>query len=74
MKKLAPTLIFAVPAALFCVAAYLILAVPSDHSYRVAAYVITWMIQLGYLAWLGLKWRSQERAGNLGPSRQSPGR
>lgn len=29
-----------------------------DHEFRVAAYVITWVIQLGYLAWLGLKWRS----------------
>jgi len=32
-----------------------------DHQFRVAAYVITWVIQLGYLAWLGLKWRAQKR-------------
>jgi hypothetical protein len=32
-----------------------------DHQFRVAAYVITWVIQLGYLSWLGLKWRSQKR-------------
>ena len=32
-----------------------------DHQFRVAAYVITWCIQLGYLAWLGLKWRAQKR-------------
>jgi hypothetical protein len=32
-----------------------------DHHFRVAAYVITWIIQLGYLAWLGLKWRAQNR-------------
>jgi hypothetical protein len=33
-----------------------------DHQFTVAAYVITWTIQLGYLAWLGLRWRSQKRA------------
>lgn len=32
-----------------------------DHEFRVAAYAITWVIQLGYLAWLGLKWRSLKR-------------
>jgi hypothetical protein len=36
---------------------------PIDHAYRVAAYAVTWAIQLGYLAWLGLKWQSQERDG-----------
>jgi hypothetical protein len=33
-----------------------------DHQFRVAAYVVTWTIQLGYLAWLGMKWRVQKRA------------
>ncbi|MGA3373725.1 MAG: hypothetical protein ABSC48_18410 [Terracidiphilus sp.] len=33
-----------------------------DHQFTVAAYAITWAIQLGYLAWLGLKWRAQKRA------------
>jgi threonine/homoserine/homoserine lactone efflux protein len=33
-----------------------------DHQFRVAAYIITWVIQLGYLAWLGMKWRAQRRA------------
>ena len=33
-----------------------------DHQFRVAAYVMTWVIQLGYLAWLGMKWRSIMRA------------
>jgi hypothetical protein len=33
-----------------------------DHQFRVTAYVITWAIQLGYLGWLGLKWRAQRRA------------
>jgi len=29
-----------------------------DHQFRIAAYVATWVIQLGYLAWLGWRWRS----------------
>jgi hypothetical protein len=29
-----------------------------DHQFLVAAYVVTWVIQLGYLAWLGAKWRA----------------
>jgi hypothetical protein len=32
-----------------------------DHQFTVAAYVVTWVVQLGYLAWLGLKWRAQKR-------------
>jgi len=32
-----------------------------DHQFVVAAYVITWTIQLGYLAWLCLKWRAEKR-------------
>lgn len=32
-----------------------------DHQFVVAAYTVTWVIQLGYLAWLGLKWRTQRR-------------
>jgi len=32
-----------------------------DHQFRVAAYVISWCIQLGYLAWLGYRWRVQKR-------------
>ena len=32
-----------------------------DHEFLVAAYTVTWVIQLGYLAWLGLKWRTQKR-------------
>jgi hypothetical protein len=35
-----------------------------DHQFTVAAYVVTWVIQLGYLAWLGVKWRSQKRDGS----------
>ena len=32
-----------------------------DHHFRVAAYAITWCIQLGYLAWLGYRWQTQKR-------------
>jgi threonine/homoserine/homoserine lactone efflux protein len=32
-----------------------------DHQFTVAAYTVTWAIQLGYLAWLGIKWRAQKR-------------
>jgi threonine/homoserine/homoserine lactone efflux protein len=32
-----------------------------DHHFVVAAYTVTWVIQLGYLAWMGLKWRAQKR-------------
>jgi len=33
-----------------------------DHQYLVAAYAVTWAIQLGYMAWLGLRWQAQKRA------------
>lgn len=32
-----------------------------DHQFRVAAYVAAWVIQLSYLAWLGIKWRAEKR-------------
>jgi len=32
-----------------------------DHQFLVAAYAVTWAIQLGYVAWLCLKWRAQKR-------------
>lgn len=32
-----------------------------DHQFRIAAYVVTWAVQLGYLLWLTLKWRAQKR-------------
>ena len=34
-----------------------------DHQFTVAAYAITWAIQLGYVAWLAFRWRAQRRAG-----------
>ena len=33
-----------------------------DHQFVVAAYTITWVLQLGYLAWVGLKWRAEKKA------------
>jgi hypothetical protein len=41
-----------------------------DHQFTVAAYAITWAIQLGYLAWLGLRWRALKR--NAGRSIRNP--
>jgi len=32
-----------------------------DHQFLIAAYTVTWAIQLGYLAYLGMKWRTQKR-------------
>jgi hypothetical protein len=32
-----------------------------DHEFVVAAYTVTWVIQLGYLAWLGFRWRAEKR-------------
>lgn len=32
-----------------------------DHQFMVAAYVVTWVIQLGYVAWLAFKWRAEKR-------------
>ena len=32
-----------------------------DHQFLIAAYAVTWTIQLGYLAFLGMKWRAQKR-------------
>ena len=33
-----------------------------DHQFVVAAYTVTWVIQLAYLAYVAFKWRSQKRA------------
>jgi hypothetical protein len=38
-----------------------------DHQFRVAAYVITWAVQIGYVVWLTIKLRAQKReAARLG--------
>ena len=66
MKKIVLGLIVVIPVALFARVAYLILLAPApdaaamDHSFRQAAYTITWAIQLGYVAWLITKWQSQK--------------
>lgn len=33
-----------------------------DHEFLVAAYVVVWVIQLSYLAYLGYRWRAQKAA------------
>lgn len=33
-----------------------------DHHFVVAAFTVTWVVQLSYLTWLALKWRSQKAA------------
>ncbi len=42
-----------------------------DHQFVVAAYTVTWVIQLGYVAWLAMKWRAERRKArsNFGNSR-----
>ncbi len=72
MKKIFFRLLAIVSVVLLARAAYLVLTAPPDptyasanhdaviaqlgHLFRQAAYSITWAIQLGYLAWVGLKW------------------
>jgi hypothetical protein len=38
-----------------------------DHQFVVAAYTVTWVIQLGYLAFLTLKWRAEKRKERSNP-------
>lgn len=75
MKKIFFSLLAVIAAGLFVRVAYLVLSSPPEpaltapdhdlvvaqlnHSFRQAAYTITWAIQLGYVAWLGLKWQKQ---------------
>jgi len=33
-----------------------------NHLYTRAAYTVTWAIQLGYVAWLSVKWESQKQS------------
>lgn len=77
MKRAFFTLLAVVSAALFARVAWLVLSSPIqpplnapnhdavvaqlNHAFRQAAYSITWAIQLGYLAWLGLKWQARTR-------------
>jgi hypothetical protein len=32
-----------------------------DHQFLVAAYTVTWVIQLSYVAWLAFKWNAQKK-------------
>ena len=38
------------------------------HQHLVIAYVITWVIQLGYLGWVGTKWLAVRRDERQTPS------
>lgn len=40
-----------------------------DHQFVTAAYIVTWVIQLGYLAFLGMKWRAERRKARSAGSR-----
>jgi hypothetical protein len=67
-----------VPLALFVRALYLVLSSPPEpafnapdkaiviahlnHLFRMAAYSITWAIQLGYLVWVGFKSQAQKQS------------
>jgi hypothetical protein len=33
-----------------------------DHYFLVAAYVVTWTLQLGYLGWIAVRWQSLKKA------------
>ena len=37
---------------------------PMFHRHLIAAYAAVWIIQLGYLAYVGKKWFAERRAGN----------
>jgi hypothetical protein len=44
------------------------------HQHLVLAYIVTWVIQLGYLCWIGAKWaavRKEERRIPAYPERSS---
>jgi hypothetical protein len=32
-----------------------------NHQFLIAAYTLTWILQLGYLAWVAIKWRAEKR-------------
>ena len=35
-----------------------------NHQFVIAAYTLTWVIQLGYLAFVAAKWRAEKRKRN----------
>lgn len=36
------------------------------QQHLVLAYIVTWVLQLGYVAWIGLKWAKVKRAEKRG--------
>jgi hypothetical protein len=78
MKKIAIGLLAVVPVALlgwvyyraFCLSPDTDPATILNYRFTGAAYAITWAIQLGYLAWLAIKERAQNR--NAARSRAIP--
>ncbi|HEY1987460.1 MAG TPA: hypothetical protein VGG85_18745 [Terracidiphilus sp.] len=38
-----------------------------DHQFVLAAYTVTWVIQLGYLTFLAWKWRAEKRIARRKP-------
>jgi hypothetical protein len=36
------------------------------HSYMVAAFCITWAVQLGYVLWMLVKWQGQKGKSSIG--------
>jgi len=37
------------------------IAAQIDRQFVIAAYIITWTLQLGFLVYVGLKWRAEKR-------------
>ncbi len=86
MKSALIAAYFALPAALFALALYLIGSAPAqpafdwalhmtqaqhdaiiatlNHSFLVAAYAVTWAVQLAYVGWLYVKWQTGNAASN----------
>lgn len=46
---------------------------PMFHRHLVAAYAAVWIIQLGYLAYVGRKWFAERRAGKQGSGIRAQG-
>ena len=40
-----------------------------DHQFVTAAYIVTWVLQLGYVVYLAAKWRAEKRRARPGNSR-----
>jgi hypothetical protein len=42
------------------------------HRHLVLAYVLTWVLQLGYVGFLAMKWRNEKRAERVLGQEKSP--